>query len=61
MNQCKIPEFWERYIQQNGIYDLKSKRKLPTSVKQRDICLYTHINNQCVFGRKAEKVVYLME
>ena len=35
-----------------GIYDDKSKRILPTSVKKCDICVYIHKNRYCVIRKK---------
>ena len=50
--RCRLPKFCERYKKDTGIYDLKSKRILPSSVKERNICLYIHKNHFCVFWKK---------
>ena len=47
MTRCKLPEFYESYKIVFGIQDLKSKRILPTTVKERIICLYNHKNHCC--------------
>ena len=61
MTRCRIPEYSERYKTDIGVHDLKSKRILPRSVKQRDICVHIHKNHYCVIRKKIEKMVYLME
>ena len=61
MIRCRIPELCERYKIDIGIYDPKSKRVLPKTVKQRDICVNIHKKKKMVlFGRKIEKIFYLM-
>ena len=52
MTRGRIPEFCEGYKRDNGIFDLKSKRILPRSVKQKDKCLYIHKNQHCVIWKK---------
>ena len=42
MTQCRIPEFCERFTKGIEIYDLKSKKIIPGSVKQKGICFYIH-------------------
>ena len=55
LSGCRIPEFCEIYKIAIGIYDPKSKRKLPRSVKQRDECVYIHKNYYCVIWKKSRK------
>ena len=55
MSRCRIPEFCERYKINIGIYDLNSKRILPQSVKQKNICVYIHKNHYCVIWKKNRK------
>ena len=55
MTRCRIPEFCERYKIDIGIYDLKSKRILPRTVKQRDKCVHIHNNQYCVIWKKNRK------
>ena len=52
MTQCRIPEIYERYKVDIGVYDPKSKRILPRNVKQRDICVHIHKNLYCVIWKK---------
>ena len=55
MARCEFREFRERYEIHVGIFDTKSKRILPKSVKQRDICVY--IQKKIIFvlfGRRIE-------
>ena len=52
MSRCRIPEFCERYKIDNGIYDPKSRRFLPRSVMQRDICLHINKCQYCVVWKK---------
>ena len=40
MTQCRIPQFCKRYKIDVGIYNLNSKRILPQTVKQKNICVY---------------------
>ena len=56
MTRCRIPELCERYKIDFGIYDLKSKRIVPWSVKQRDVCVYIPKNHYCVIWTKIRKV-----
>ena len=55
MSRCRIPEFGKRYKIDLGIYDLKSKRILPWTVKQKHICVYIHKNHYCVIWKKNRK------
>ena len=52
MTRCRIPGFCERYKIYIGIYDFKSKRILPRSVKQRNVCEYIQKNHYCVLWKK---------
>ena len=52
MTRCSIPKFCQRYKIDIGIYDFKSKRILPRSVKQRDKRLYNHKNHYCGIWKK---------
>ena len=52
MARCRIPEFCKRYKIDIGIYDLNSKRILPWTVKQKNICVYIHRNHYCVIWKK---------
>ena len=58
MPRCKIPEFCEPYKLDIGIYDPKSKRILPRTVKQRDICVHIHKKHYCVVWKKIEKIFF---
>ena len=40
MTRFRIPEICDRFKTDIGIYDLQSKRILPRSVKQREVCVY---------------------
>ena len=55
MARCKIPEFCKRYKIDNGIFYLKTKRILPQTVKQKNICVYIHKNHYCVIWKKNRK------
>ena len=55
MTQCRIPEFCKRYKIDIGIYYLKTKRILPQTVKQKNICVYIHKNHYCVIWKKNRK------
>ena len=55
MTQCSIPEICKRYKKDNGIYYLKTKRILPQTVKQKNICVYIHKNHYCVIWKKNRK------
>ena len=55
MTRCRIPEFCERYKMDVGIYALSSKRNLPRTVKQKNICVYIHKNHYCVIWKKNRK------
>ena len=48
LTRCRIPKFCERYKIQIGIYDPKSKRIFPRTVKQKDKCVFIHNNLYCV-------------
>ena len=52
MTCCRIPEFCERYKIDIGIYNFKSIRILPRTVKERNICLYIHKSHFCVIWKK---------
>ena len=55
MARCRIPEFCKRYKIDIGIYDLNSKRILPRTVKQKNICVHIHRNHYCVIWKKTRK------
>ena len=55
MTQCRIPEFCKRHKIDIGIYYLKTKRILPQTVKQKNICVYIHKNHYCVIWKKNRK------
>ena len=55
MARCRIQEFCERYKIDIGIYDDKSKRILPRTVKQRNKCVHIHKNHYCVIWKKNRK------
>ena len=55
MARCRIPEFCKRYKIDIGIYDLNSKRILPWTVKQKNICVHIHRNHYCVIWKKKQK------
>ena len=52
MTRCRNPGFCERYKINIVIYDHKSKRITPRSVKQTDNCVYNHRNHYCVIWKK---------
>ena len=52
MTLCRIPEFYERYKINIGIFDLKSRRILPKTVELGHICVHTLKNYYCVFWKK---------
>ena len=52
MSRYRIPEFCERYKIDIGIYDTKSKRTHPRSVKRRDICVRIPKNHYCAIWKK---------
>ena len=52
MARCRIPEFCKRYKIDIGIYDLNSKRILPWTVKQKNICVHIHKNHYCAIWKK---------
>ena len=62
MARCRIPKFYERYKIGIGIYDPKNKKILEKEgLSNRGINVYTFkkiIN--VLFGRKIEKMLYLM-
>ena len=60
MTRWIIPEFCERYKLDSGLYILKSKRILPLTVKESDVCLHIHKNQFFLFGR-IEEMLYLLE
>ena len=55
MTQCRIPEFCKRYKLDIGIYNLNSRRILPQTFKQKNICVYIHKNHYCVIWKKNRK------
>ena len=55
MARCRIPEFCKRYKIDFGICDLNSKRILPWTVKQKNICVHIHKNHYCVIWTKNRK------
>ena len=55
LTQCRIPEFCKRYKIDIGISYLKTKRILPQTVKQKNICVYIHKNHSCVIWKKNRK------
>ena len=55
MSRCKIPKFCEIYKISIGIYDPKSPRKLPRSLKQRVDCVYIQKNHYCAIWKKSRK------
>ena len=55
MARCRIPEFCKRYKIDIGIYDLNTKRILPWTVKQKNICVHIHRNHYCVIWKKNRK------
>ena len=55
MARCRIPEFCKRYKIDIGIYDLNSKRILPWTVKQKNVCVHIHRNHYCVIWKKNRK------
>ena len=55
MARCRIPEVCKRYKIDIGIYDLNSKRILPWTVKQKNICVHIQKNHYCVIWKKNRK------
>ena len=55
MARCRIPEFCKRYKIDIGIYNLNSERILPWTVKQKNICVHIHNNDDCVIWKKNRK------
>ena len=55
MTRCRIPEFCKRYKIDIGIYDHNSRRILPWTVKQTNICVHIHKNHYCVIWKKNRK------
>ena len=55
MTRCSIPEFCERFEIEVGIFDVKSKRILHRTVKERNKCLYIHKIHYCVLWKKSRK------
>ena len=53
--RCRIPEFCEGYKIDIGIYDDKSKRILPRTVKQRDKSVHIQKNHYCVVWKKKDR------
>ena len=52
MTRWRRPELCERDKLSIGLYDLKSKRKLTRSIKQRDVCVYIQKNHYWVIWKK---------
>ena len=52
MTRCRFSEVSEKYRIDIGISHRKSKGILPRPVKQRDLGLYVHKNQYCVFQKK---------
>ena len=48
MAWCRISEFRKRYKIDIGIYDIKSTKILPSTLRQRDICVHIQKNHYCV-------------
>ena len=55
MTRNIIPDLCEMYQIDIGIYDPKSKRKLPRNVKQRDVCVHIRKSHFCVFWKKKRR------
>ena len=55
MARCRMPEFCKRYKIDIGFYNLNSKRILPQTVKQKNICVNIHRNHYCVIWKKNRK------
>ena len=55
MTQCKILKFCKSYKIDIGIYNLKSKRILPQTVKRKNICVHIHENHYCVIWKTNRK------
>ena len=55
MARCRTPEFCKRYEIGIGIYGVNSKRILPWTVKQKNICVHIHRNHYCVIWKKNRK------
>ena len=55
MAWCRIPEFCKRYKIDIAIFDLNSKKILPWTVKQKNICVHIHKNHYCVIWKKKRK------
>ena len=52
MTRCRIPEFCEGFRIDIGVFNPKSKRILPRTVKQKDICVHIQTNQYCVIWKK---------
>ena len=61
MTRCRIPDFCERCNLDIGIYDVKSRRILSRTVKERNTCLKIQKTTILLFGRKIEKTFWLVE
>ena len=55
MARCRKSKFCKRYKIEIGIYDHNSKRILPKTVKQKNICVYIHRNHYCVIWKNNRK------
>ena len=52
MAWCRFPEICDIYKIEIGIYDPRSKRILPRTVKQREKCVHVHKRHYCVIWKK---------
>ena len=59
MTRCRILEVYERYKIDTVICDLRTKRILPRSVKQREVYVYIHENHYCILWKKNRKDILL--
>ena len=50
MTRCRIPEFCVRHKTDIGIYDGKSKKIIPRTVKEKKLCSFIHKNQYCFTG-----------
>ena len=51
MTSAKIQPFCKKHNINLGVYDLKQKRILPLSIKERRICIFIHQNHFCVIWK----------
>ena len=52
MTQYRVPEFCDPNKKDIGKNNVESKRLLPRSVIERNICLYIHKKQFCLIGKK---------